>query len=180
VNARTALKPVAKNRTEIVARGGTSVSATVGYWDRRLGFLMHDVSRLRRTVFDRYVAPMGVTRSQWWVLSYLARNDGMTQSDLAGALELGKAALGSMIDRLEAQQLVRRADDATDRRVKRVHLSSKGQALHVMLLPVSEEMSERFIRGLDDVERHALVELLERVKLNLQRCLAAPVRRGSD
>ena len=42
---------------------------------------------------------------------YVARHDGMIQSDLANILELGQAALGSLIDRLEASGLVRRRAD---------------------------------------------------------------------
>ena len=39
-------------------------------WELKLGFLIHDVSRLRRSAFDRCLKPMNVTRSQWWVLAY--------------------------------------------------------------------------------------------------------------
>jgi hypothetical protein len=31
-------------------------------WDLRLGYLIHDVSRLRRMMFDRALAPLGITR----------------------------------------------------------------------------------------------------------------------
>ena len=57
-------------------------------WELRLGFLIHDVSRLRRSAFDRCLKPLNVTRSQWWVLAYLSREDGMTQSQLAEELDL--------------------------------------------------------------------------------------------
>jgi MarR family transcriptional regulator, transcriptional regulator for hemolysin len=136
-------------------------------WDQRLGFLMHDVSRLRRKVFDELVRPMGVTRSQWWVLAHLARHDGMIQSDLAGELELGKAALGSLVDRLEASGLIRRGADKTDRRVKRVYLSAQGSQLIKDMLVFSQEMSERILEGLGDEDRHALANMLGRVKHNL-------------
>ena len=52
-------------------------------WELRLGFLIHDVSRLRRSAFDRVLKPLNVTRAQWWMLAYLSREDGMTQSQLA-------------------------------------------------------------------------------------------------
>lgn len=45
----------------------------------RFGYLIHDVSRLRRTLFDRWLLPPGITRSQWWVLAFLSRDDGMPQ-----------------------------------------------------------------------------------------------------
>jgi MarR family transcriptional regulator for hemolysin len=136
-------------------------------WDQRLGFLMHDVSRLRRNVFDEFMKPLGVTRSQWWVLAYLSRHDGMIQSDLANVLDLGKAALGGLIDRLEASGLVGRRSDEVDRRAKRVYLSSKGVQLISEMRLRSHEMSERMLIGLDLSSRKSLADLLTQVKHNL-------------
>ena len=39
-------------------------SASADSRDLRLGFLIHDVSRLRRNAFDQLMKPLGVTRSQ--------------------------------------------------------------------------------------------------------------------
>lgn len=136
-------------------------------WDQRLGFLMHDVSRLRRTVFDDFMKPLGVTRSQWWVLAHLSRHDGMIQSDLANVLELGKAALGGLIDRLEASGVVERRPDEIDRRAKRVYLSAKGVQLIVEMRIKSHEMSERMLLDLNVGARKLLVEMLMQVKHNL-------------
>jgi MarR family transcriptional regulator for hemolysin len=136
-------------------------------WDQRLGFLMHDVSRLRRTVFDDFMRPLGVTRSQWWVLAHLSRHDGMIQSDLANVLELGKAALGGLIDRLEASGVVERRSDEIDRRAKRVYLSAKGVQLISEMRGQSHQMSERMLQGLNLQARKALADLLMQVKHNL-------------
>src|SRR6516164_1234444 len=77
-------------------------------WDLRLGYLIHDVSRLRRMMFDRALAPLGITRSQWWVLAFISRKDGLPQSQLADELDVGKVALGALIDRLEIAGFVTR------------------------------------------------------------------------
>ena len=136
-------------------------------WDQRLGFLMHDVSRQRRIVFDEFMKPLGVTRSQWWVLAYLSRHDGMIQSDLANVLDLGKAALGGLIDRLEASSLLERRPDETDRRVKRIYLSVRGNQIVKEMRIKSHDMSERILEGLDHEQRHALADMLQTVKKNL-------------
>jgi MarR family transcriptional regulator for hemolysin len=136
-------------------------------WDLRLGFLMHDVSRLRRNVFDEFMRPLKVTRSQWWVLAYLSRLDGMIQSDLAALIELGKAPLGHLLGRLEANGLIRRGADASDGRVKRVFLTPAGTRLIMKMHRRSHDMSERILEGLDFEERHLLARLLGRVKRNL-------------
>ena len=136
-------------------------------WDIRLGFLMHDVSRLRRIVFDEFMKPMGMTRSQWWILAHLSRHDGMIQSDLANVLDLGKASLGGLIDRLESSRFIERRADDSDRRVKRIYLTSKGTSTIAEMRAPGHAMSERILDGLDTDARHALVEMLSLVKKNL-------------
>jgi DNA-binding MarR family transcriptional regulator len=136
-------------------------------WDHRLGFLMHDVSRLRRSVFDEFMKPMALTRSQWWILAHLSRHDGMIQSDLANVLDLGKAALGGLVDRLEASNFIERRSDDKDRRVKRIFLTIQGTQVIAEMRTHSHNMSERILEGLDTASRQSLVDMLALVKRNL-------------
>lgn len=159
--------PTAQAASAATRKASAKKVADSENWDQRLGFLMHDVSRLRRTVFDEFMKPLGVTRSQWWVLAHLSRHDGMIQSDLANVLELGKAALGGLVDRLEASGVVERRSDEIDRRAKRVYLSVKGLQLISEMRGKSHEMSERMLEGLDGASRRALSDLLLQVKKNL-------------
>jgi DNA-binding MarR family transcriptional regulator len=95
----------------------------------RFGFLIHDVSRLRRIVVDRALKPQGITRSQWWVLAFLSRRDGMTQTALADDLDLTKVAIGGLLDRMEVAGFVERRSDPKDGRARRVFLTEAGKAL---------------------------------------------------
>jgi DNA-binding MarR family transcriptional regulator len=96
-------------------------------WDLRLGYLIHDVSRLRRMMFDRALAPLGITRSQWWVLAFISRKDGLPQTQLANELDVGKVGVGALIDRLESSGFVLRQADPVDRRVKRVFVKNSAR-----------------------------------------------------
>lgn len=136
-------------------------------WELRLGFLIHDVSRLRRSAFDRCLKPLNVTRSQWWVLAYLSREDGMTQSQLAEELDLGKVAVGGLIDRLEKSGLVRREADAADRRVNRVFLEPKSKQLITKMRKVSHRMNGKILEGLPDDELEGAALTLDAMKRNL-------------
>jgi DNA-binding MarR family transcriptional regulator len=95
----------------------------------RFGFLIHDVSRLRRIVVDRALKPLGITRSQWWVLAFLSRHDGMTQTSLADELDLTKVAIGGLLDRMEVGGFVERRSDPKDGRARRVFLTGGGEEL---------------------------------------------------
>jgi DNA-binding MarR family transcriptional regulator len=110
---------------------------------------------------------MALTRSQWWILAHLSRNDGMIQSDLANVLDLGKAALGGLIDRLEASSFIERRSDDNDRRVKRIFLTAKGTQIIAEMRTHSHNMSERILQGLDTTSRQSLVDMLALVKRNL-------------
>jgi DNA-binding MarR family transcriptional regulator len=142
-------------------------------WELRLGFLIHDASRLRRSAFDRCLKPLNVTRSQWWVLAYLSREDGMTQTQLAEELDLGKVAIGGLIDRLEKSGLVRREADATDRRVNRVFLEPKSKQLITRMRKVSHELNQRILSGMSDKQLETTAGTLDAMKRNLLTYLQA-------
>ena len=136
-------------------------------WELKLGFLIHDVSRLRRSAFDRCLKPLKVTRSQWWVLAYLSREDGMTQSRLAEELDLGKVAVGGLIDRLEKSGFLRREADAADRRVNRVFLEAKSRQLIARMRKVNHRMNEQILVGLADEKLESTTLTLAAMKRNL-------------
>lgn len=142
-------------------------------WELRLGFLVHDVSRMRRSLIDRFLKPLNVTRSQWWVLAFLSRRDGMPQVALAEELDLGKVALGGLIDRLEANSIVERRPDPVDRRVKRVFLTKAGAKLIKEIRARSAVAEGLILPGIDDDDLQATVRALRGMKANLIRELGA-------
>ncbi len=135
--------------------------------ERNFGFILHDVARLLRTTYDRRVRDLGLTRSQWWVLTHLFRKDGITQSELAEILELEKPSLGRLLDRLEAKGWVRRAADARDRRAKRVYLTDAAQAPMRVMREIAAGVREDALSGMSAADRESFVDTLLAVKSNL-------------
>jgi DNA-binding MarR family transcriptional regulator len=135
----------------------------------RIGFLIHDVSRLRRTAFDHLMKPLDVTRSQWWVLNALSvhGNGGINQTALAKCLDLGKVALGGIVDRLEARGFVERRPDADDRRINRVFLTRKGHHILERVAKIGVNLDVRVMRGISIARQNLLADLLHTMKTNL-------------
>ena len=92
--------------------------------DGYIGYMLSDVARLIRTVFDRRVRDMGLTRGQWLVLTRVYRRPGVSQTELADMLEIDRASAGRMIDRMEKNGWVERRPDNGDRRINRLHLTA--------------------------------------------------------
>lgn len=143
---------------------------------RQIGFLIADVARLMRSSFDRRVRRLGLTRSQWLVLSRLHRSPGLSQSELAEILEVERATAGRMIDRMERRHwLVRRADPA-DRRINRLYLTAEAEAVQAEMGLIAEQLLGDALASLDAEEREALTEMMERVKAQLLSLGARPSR----
>jgi DNA-binding MarR family transcriptional regulator len=136
---------------------------------RNFGFILNDVARLLRTAFDRRVKSLGLTRSQWWVLNHLYRNDGITQSELADILEVERATLGRLLDRLETKGWVRREGHADDRRAKRVFLTEEVEPALKAMRAAAAELRRDALSGISAEDQSRFVDALLAVKANLSR-----------
>jgi DNA-binding MarR family transcriptional regulator len=141
----------------------------------RFGYLIHDVSRTRRTLFDLLMKPMGITRSQWSVLAWLSRdnNSGTSQVDLARILDVGKVSIGGLIDRLEESGHVERRFDKSDRRVRRIFITTAGYETIRVMQTFGQENNLRIMRGVTAEELRITEETLAKVKENIRQELDA-------
>lgn len=139
--------------------------------DSSIGFLISDVSRLMRRVYDRRVEPLGLTRSQWRVLVHLYRREGVSQTELAAILEIEKPTLGRLVDRLEEKGWVERRIDERDQRARRLVISDDTRPLMEQMETLAEAVHDDALAGLEQDDAHRLSEALLTVKANLLRLL---------
>lgn len=148
---------------------------------RNFGFILNDVARLMRNIFDRRVKALGLTRSQWWVLNHLFRNNGATQSELADILEIEKATLGRLLDRMQAKGWIRREEHATDRRAKRVFLTDEVEPAVKAMRAAAADLRRDALADFESDQRERFVDMLLAIKSNLARLengAAKPAARG--
>jgi DNA-binding MarR family transcriptional regulator len=131
------------------------------------GYLITDVARLYRTALDRKMNRFGLTRSQWWLLSFVVYFDGSTQQQLADLMDAGKAGVTKLIDKLESKGLVKRVADAADARQKRVFLSSRVKPLAEEVEHEITKVAEASLVGFSDAEITQLNTLIMRIRGNL-------------
>lgn len=119
--------------------------------------------------------PLGITRSQWSVLSALSRagNDGMMQVDLARLLEVGKVTVGGLVDRLEATGHVKRRGDENDRRAKRVFITPQGFKLIGVMISAAEKINNRILEGVSPEDLETTERVLLQVKANIKEATRA-------
>lgn len=141
--------------------------------DEYIGYVLSDVARLIRTVFDRRVRDIGLTRAQWLVLTRLYRRPGASQTELADMLEIDRASAGRMIDRMQKNGWVERRADAGDRRINRLHLTADARRAHKEMWAIAEATVDDALAPLSSNERDQFTRLAARVKGQLQSMAGA-------
>jgi DNA-binding MarR family transcriptional regulator len=149
-------------------------------FERSLGFILSDISRLARMEFDRRVRDLGVTRSQWLVLLHLTRRPGCTQSDLAEAMQIQKITVSRHVDRLVRARWVERRDHAADGRAYHLYVTRQVRPLIQKLTTVAAGLRREYMEGLSPARREALISDLLLIKSNLARMDADARRRSHD
>ena len=143
--------------------------------EKEFVFALHDVARLFKTYADQRVSALNMTRSQWAVLSRLERCEGVSQVELAQALDLAPISLARLIDKLSDQGLVERRPDDKDRRIHRLYLTSAVAPVLKRLAALSKDVMGVALAGVAPNEVAEMTGRLSRIKANLKAALSEAV-----
>ena len=142
---------------------------------RELVFQLIETSRLLQTYVDQRAKAHGTTRAQWAVLGRIRRQEGLTQVDLAGLLELQPISLVRLLDRLVDQGFVERRIDVHDRRVKRLYLTALGHRMIAGLDPLGDDIRMQILKDVEADDMQAFCAMLAGMKDRIkQLTLEAP------
>jgi len=132
--------------------------------------VLFECARLLTRRFDARLAEMGFTRNQWLVMNTVYRNEGMRQTEIADATEIGAAPLGKVIDALQAGGWLERRADPRDRRANRLFLTRRAhhllsgkrqrfEQLHAALLqPLGPRRTQLLVNSLGWIRQRLLEE----------------------
>jgi MarR family transcriptional regulator for hemolysin len=137
-------------------------------------FLLSDVARAMHTYIDQRAREHGLTRAQWSALARLERHEGMTQAEMAEALEIQPISLVRLIDRLCLHRLLERRPHPRDRRANRLYLTEKGRATLAQLVPLGQAVAGEVMARLSEAEAAELVQKLLLVRNNIRHAMGKP------
>ena len=121
-----------------------------------LGKAYQRVTQSARQRLDAY----GVTPVQYAVLKVLWERESQSGAELCERLLLDSATMTGLLDRLEHAGLIERQAHATDRRVNRVILTTRGRELQEPLDHEMDQLNQDFLGQFPPHEAKLLRELL--------------------
>ena len=128
-------------------------------------FMLLEAGRAQFARLEEALKSVGLSAAKYYVLSQLAESrEPVPLRQLAQEQECVPSNMTTLVDRLEADGLVRRVDDPTDRRSKRAELTELGRQKAVAGAKVVEEVETAFAESLGPTERLALEKVLSAIR----------------
>jgi MarR family transcriptional regulator, transcriptional regulator for hemolysin len=130
--------------------------------DERFSDALHSTSRSWRQAVDRRLKYLGVSQASWMTIAMAAKaRSPLSQSELADKLGVEGATMVAMIDRLVKAGLVIREASTTDRRVKRVIITSAGLKIYEKVKAEAVALRKELLANTDQKKLLIATELLE-------------------
>jgi MarR family transcriptional regulator, transcriptional regulator for hemolysin len=124
-----------------------------------------DAGRTQFARLEEALKAVGLSAAKYKVLSQIAKSkEPVPLRLLAEEQQCVASNVTTLVDRLEADGLVRRVDDPADRRSKRAELTSLGEEKAEAGAKVVAEVEAAFADSLGPTERLALAKVLSSLR----------------
>ena len=156
---------------------------------RELGLMVCRASHLFRRRMDRSIAvSMGADADEFfsarnlWVLRYVKEHEGedVYQRDLEKAFRLRRSTISNMIDLMVQKQYLVRESVEGDKRLKRLRLTEKGEAILCEVTHAAETLETSLRETFSAEEYAAFSNLLDRFCNSLEAPEDPPEWKGTE
>lgn len=128
--------------------------------DRSPSHLLHRALQVALDLYADEFGPGGLTQRQFAVLSAVATQEGLTQTDLVRITGIDRSTLADMAARMIAKGLLERQRSTSDARANAVSLTDAGRAALEDAQPKMAAVDARLLKLLSGGKRDALTGLL--------------------
>ena len=133
--------------------------------EQHLGYLLFEVYRLFKRRYEEQSKSFGLTLRQTRVIGCLCHHpDGISQANLANAVDSDPMTISGILDRLEKRDLVKREQDPNDSRAKLVSVTQEGRDLFIYAKSISRTLFEQGLENLPEGHEAILMSSLRNIR----------------
>ncbi|HWJ07325.1 MAG TPA: MarR family transcriptional regulator [Steroidobacteraceae bacterium] len=148
-----------------------------GELDRSAGYAIRRAQIVMYEDFERELGPLRITPPRYSSLTLIARNPGLSQSELAELVGVGRSAMVAMIHLFEAEGWVRREGSPEDSRANSLRVTAKGQEVLDEAVRRHMALEKEWTAALTSAELRTLIALLDKVGGTIEDAAEPPRRR---
>ena len=128
--------------------------------ENSFGHLIRSIHRLQAELLRARLSEDGISLGCWYFLRVLWNEDMITQRELSLRTRVNPATTRTAVDRMEAEKLVNRMNDASDRRKRFIRLTKRAEELEPSLISFADKLNNQILEILPkDKQKELLVHL---------------------
>jgi DNA-binding MarR family transcriptional regulator len=124
------------------------------------GYLFRRMQQIAVSIFMEECRDFDLTPVQYAALVAIRTHPGIDATRLSAVIAFDRSTLGSVIERLEAKNLIERSAGAGDKRVKLLFLTAAGATLLERVMAAIDRAQARMLEPLKPADRKKLMALL--------------------
>ena len=121
------------------------------------------VNQMVRKRLGDALTGQGMDLPSYDVLSAIFRFPGLTQTELADKILVGRSNLSMLLPDMETQGLLKRKPDINDKRIRRVYLSAKGEKQAKKGVKIQIMLIEHMMGSITEAECDAIGDSMRKV-----------------
>lgn len=110
-----------------------------------------------------------VTKSQWFAMYYINRNEYLSQKELAELMGASQPTITGILDRLEKQDFIERKEDQEDKRRKVIGLTQAGKEVNEKLTYIAEDFKNTCLENVDEKDQETFLEILDKMVASAEK-----------
>ena len=123
----------------------------------------------KRRLMDKIIKPMGFSRIEWQILTYLSDAKGcLVQKQLTQYIDTDQAFIARALDKLEIKKLIVRKIDPEDKRQRNIFLTPKGKPIAEKLLQHGLALNSEIMSGISKKNLDQLDTLTAKIEANIK------------
>jgi DNA-binding MarR family transcriptional regulator len=134
--------------------------------DQILNTIIHSSEILEEEMIQKSELK-NLTSRQLYCIELIKEMKNPTSSELAGKMNIARASISVMIERLEKNNFIYKVTSDNDRRIAHVHLTEKGEKAAVLHTDVHKRISSMLTADMTESEKQILIVLLNKSIVSL-------------
>jgi DNA-binding MarR family transcriptional regulator len=139
--------------------------------DKAIGSASVRLSKKLTRIVNLHLKPYRITTEQWSVLRTLFETDDISQKELSERADKDQATLTKILDLLEKNEFIERAQNPADRRSFLIRMTQKGTELVEDVTPYLEEVFAKVTASIQAEKLEIYKEVLLSLENNIEALL---------
>ncbi|SDP27826.1 DNA-binding transcriptional regulator, MarR family [Microbacterium testaceum StLB037] len=136
--------------------------------DTSLGYLLKEAASALRAAMEDVLRPLEMTITHYSCLELLAQRPGLSNSELARGAFVTRQSMNVLLQNLEREGVVERADAAPVGKALPTRLTAKGQRSLDAASAAVRSVEKRMLSGMTDAEQTAALHALRSMVTSLR------------